>query len=100
MTNVLRHAHAERIEVELRHDGAGLELVVRDDGVGFDVASAQAQALRGHSLGLLGMRERALLVGGEVAIESSARGGTVVRARFPLEIGLALERRGAARRAE
>jgi signal transduction histidine kinase len=100
LTNVLRHAHAKRVVVQLRHHGAGLELVVRDDGVGFDVPAAQAQALRGDSLGLLGMRERALLVGGDVEIESSARRGTTVRARFPLEIGLALGRRGAARGAE
>jgi signal transduction histidine kinase len=100
LTNVLRHAQAQRVEVELRQDGAGLELVVRDDGVGFDVPAAQAAAVRGDSLGLLGMQERVALVGGDIKIESSPSHGTVVRASFPLEIGLPVERRAAARYAE
>ena len=57
--------------------------MVRDDGVGFDVASAQ----QGGSLGLLGMRERLTLVGGEFDCKSTPGRGTEVHAFFPVRSG-------------
>jgi signal transduction histidine kinase len=54
--------------------------VLRDDGIGFDVASAQ----QGASLGQLGMRERVALVGGELDSRPAAGGGTEVHAFFPV----------------
>jgi signal transduction histidine kinase len=85
LTNVLRYAQARRLEVELRRHEAELELVIRDDGVGFDVPAALARATGGASLGLLGMQERALLVGGQLEIESRLGQGTEIRASFPLK---------------
>ena len=82
VTNAVRHAAAKRIELELRERGGALELVVRDDGSGFDVAAARARAARGESLGLLGLQERVELAGGHASIESSPA-GTEVRAQFP-----------------
>jgi signal transduction histidine kinase len=55
-------------------------LVVRDDGIGFDVVKAQ----QGASLGLLGMRERVALVGGELDCKSAPGRGTEVHAFFPV----------------
>jgi signal transduction histidine kinase len=83
LTNAIRHAKATRLEVELRHRSGAIELTIRDDGIGFDVAAARRQALRGESLGLLGLEERVELAGGHVVITSSP-GGTEIRARLPL----------------
>jgi len=84
-TNVVRHAHASRVNVELGVAGDAFQLVVRDDGRGFNVTEAQRRAMRGKSQGLLSMQERAALAGGELSIDSSPSGGTAVRARFPLD---------------
>jgi signal transduction histidine kinase len=83
-TNVIRHANARRVDVELRVAGDVLELVVRDDGRGFDVAGARRRATRGESQGLLNMQERVALAGGELEIDSAPGQGTAVRARFHL----------------
>jgi PAS domain S-box-containing protein len=84
LTNVARHAGARSVCVELRHTDAEIELWVRDDGDGFDVESKRARAVGGHSMGILGMEERVMLVGGRFALESRPGGGTVVRAVFPV----------------
>jgi signal transduction histidine kinase len=83
VTNVIRHAQAHRIDVALGVEKGALQLVVRDDGRGFDVAEANRRARRGASQGLLNMQERAALAGGDLTIESPG-GGTTLRARFPL----------------
>ncbi len=77
LTNVARHAKARRATVRLVRDEATVELRVQDDGIGF-----AARNQRG--LGLQGMRERAALLGGSVAIESPPGGGTTVAVRFPV----------------
>ena len=82
LTNVARHAGARKIEVELTRDEAALELLVRDDGVGFDVSRAHEDA---SGLGLHGMRERVTLLGGSIRIESKLGEGTLVRARIPVD---------------
>jgi PAS domain S-box-containing protein len=80
LTNVVRHARARTVSVELDRTPEVLHLVVRDDGIGFDVATAQ----QGASLGLLGMRERVALVGGELDCKSAPGRGTEVHAFFPV----------------
>ena len=70
LTNVVRHAAARHVWIELSQSESVLELVVRDDGVGFEVAPAQEQAARRGSLGLLGMAERVQLLGGALQVES------------------------------
>lgn len=87
LTNVIRHARARQIAVELGTADGALVLVVRDDGQGFDVLAARARAARGESQGLLSMRERVALAGGELEIESAPGLGTSVRARIPLVNG-------------
>jgi signal transduction histidine kinase len=80
LTNVARHSRATRVELELRLDGGGLELQIRDDGVGFDPATAEAART---GLGLHGMGERAALLGGTIEIRSAPGQGTTVHARVP-----------------
>jgi signal transduction histidine kinase len=80
LTNVARHARAKVVGVVLRHEGTMLELVIRDDGVGFDSAAALKRA---SGLGLHGMQERVALLGGSVEIASRPGQGTMIRARIP-----------------
>jgi len=85
LTNVVRHARAQQVRVELHQRDTELHLLIRDDGKGFDVRTAQERAAQGASMGLLGMQERVWLVGGQIAIESAPAGGTEIRVRFPLQ---------------
>jgi signal transduction histidine kinase len=84
LTNVGRHAGAHAIAIQLRKHADTLELVVRDDGRGFDPDAAWQGVLRGASLGLLAMRERATLIGGTLTIASAAGVGTIVRVDVPV----------------
>jgi two-component system sensor histidine kinase UhpB len=77
LTNVVRHAGAEHARVELRQDEGGVVLGVSDDGGGFDVSA------RHRGEGLRGMRERALLVGGALTVDSRPGAGTRVRLIVP-----------------
>jgi PAS domain S-box-containing protein len=85
LTNVVKHAKARTLTVELTRSGEQLHLWVRDDGVGFDVASLREQAVRGASLGLLSMEERATLAGGGLQYHAAPGQGTEVHAWFPLK---------------
>jgi PAS domain S-box-containing protein len=84
LTNVVRHAHARAVAVEMRNQGERLHLFVRDDGVGFDVAALREQAVLGASLGLLSMEERATLTDGGLECKSAPGQGTEIHAWFPL----------------
>jgi PAS domain S-box-containing protein len=80
LTNVARHAKATRAEVVLQKQRDRLVLLIRDNGRGFD----QADPSLSKSLGLLGMRERAAILGGKVNISSAPGKGTTVSAWIPL----------------
>jgi two-component system sensor histidine kinase UhpB len=79
LTNVLRHAEATHCLVELQSQDGRVELSVSDDGRGMP------SRIEGESIGIEGMRERALLVGGSLAIEARADAGTTVRLTVPPE---------------
>jgi PAS domain S-box-containing protein len=83
LTNVVRHARARHVRVELRRLARWLKLEVVDDGVGFDVRRARAKAAQGASLGLLSMTERVRLAGGRIQFRQGIGGGTAVHAWFP-----------------
>ena len=85
LTNVVRHAHARKVTIELRTKDGRLHLSVRDDGVGFEVVPVREQAVNGASLGLLSMEERAVLGGGGLEFKSAPGIGTDVQAWFPLK---------------
>jgi signal transduction histidine kinase len=85
LTNVVRHARARAVTVDLRVKDEQLHLRVRDDGTGFDVAAVREQARCGASLGVLSMEERAALTGGGLTFNSRPKQGTEVHAWFPLK---------------
>lgn len=85
LTNVVRHAQAQHVWIELSRNESDLELLVRDDGVGFDTMSTLKQAAQHGRLGLLGMRERVEILGGTLQVESKPGHETRIRVSFPLE---------------
>jgi signal transduction histidine kinase len=80
LTNVARHARASRVAIHLAVTPQGLTLEITDDGVGIEPQRLDGTA----SLGLVGMRERALACGGELCISGTATLGTTVLLRIPL----------------
>ena len=84
LTNAARYSGATEVGVMLRVSDDGLELVVRDNGRGFDLGRYQTAEERRKHFGLVSMTERAALVGGKLTIDTAPGEGTRVRARFPL----------------
>ena len=83
LRNVAQHAGASRARVTLGYDPGGIAISVEDDGTGFDSERLLSDAEeRGH-FGIIGMRERAVGVGGQLVIKSAVGQGTVVRATIP-----------------
>lgn len=80
LTNVTRHARATKVDVRLQILGKKLSVQVSDDGVGF----VPARALSGTGLGLIGMKERARMLGGRLVIDSTPGRGTRVRLELPI----------------
>jgi two-component system CheB/CheR fusion protein len=81
MNNVAKHAHASRVDVLLEARDGSIVLVVEDDGVGFDAGDP---AVDSRGIGLMGIRERAALIGGAAQVESTPGQGTTVFLRCPL----------------
>jgi PAS domain S-box-containing protein len=84
LSNVARHSRASQVTLRIRVRGRILRLEVLDDGVGFDPEEKPRAGSWGAGLGLLGMRERAALIGGRVRIRSAPGLGTDVRLTIPL----------------
>jgi len=82
MRNAFKHARAQRIEVEIRYDERQLRLRVRDNGKGIDAKHLDGDGYAGH-YGLRGMRERAKLMGGKLAVWSELDSGTEVELSIP-----------------
>jgi signal transduction histidine kinase len=82
LRNAFHHAQAQRIEMEIRYDKRQLRLRVRDDGKGIDPKLLNDDGRAGH-YGLRGMRERAKLMGGKLAVWSELDSGTEVELRIP-----------------
>src|SRR4051794_14818046 len=80
LTNVAKHARAARVSVIVEPYDGNVVVIVEDDGCGFDEEAAGRDA----RLGLLGMKERVVLVGGTLQVESSVGAGTTVRVRIPV----------------
>jgi NarL family two-component system sensor histidine kinase LiaS len=78
LSNTLRHAHAENIDISLRENSGNIILTIRDDGIGFDKSDEKAT-----SYGLANLRERTLLLGGECKVTSAPNQGTSVEIRIP-----------------
>jgi signal transduction histidine kinase len=78
LNNVTKHSMAQRAELKVRESGNHIEIEVSDDGVGFEPNRVQ------EGFGLVGMRERAALLGGTLRIESTKGSGAKVEAQIPL----------------
>ena len=86
ISNVVRHAQAETVLIEVAVVGGVLEVDIEDDGVGFDLAEVGGPAASGRGLGILGMHERMELIGGIAKVTSSPDGGTRVTLRVPVKV--------------
>ncbi|MDT5059745.1 MAG: hypothetical protein QOH63_204 [Acidobacteriota bacterium] len=84
LNNIAKHAQAGKVDIILEHRNRHVSLIIEDDGVGFD--GAQAFGPNNKGLGLIGMRERAALVGGTAEIESHPKDGTTVFIRIPVPL--------------
>ena len=80
LTNVALHAHASQVTINIKKENESLILEIEDNGKGIQ----QRDILDVKSLGLLGMRERALAFGGELQISGAPIQGTLVRLRMPM----------------
>jgi len=80
LTNVIRHAGAHTVDLRLALEGDRLRLSISDDGRGF-----QPAAVSSHSFGLVGMRERVLMLGGSLDIDSRPGEGTTLTVSVPLD---------------
>jgi len=81
LNNVAKHAHASRVDVLLESQDGSVVMVVEDDGVGFE---ASDKSVRDKGIGIVGMQERASVVGGELDVESKPGDGTSVYLRMPI----------------
>ena len=82
LTNVARHSHASRVDALFDSDGKNLYFSIRDNGDGFDVNSTKGK----KTLGLLGIKERSLLIGGTYEINSKPGDGSEIRISIPLNL--------------
>ncbi len=83
VTNAVRHGMPAYVSVQLQAKNNDIVLSIHDDGIGFEVGGSQLRALKGDSIGLISMQERARLVGGDLEIESTPGRGTTIRVRIP-----------------
>jgi signal transduction histidine kinase len=91
LRNAERHAHATRVQVRLRTLGGRAVLTVADDGAGFDAPDDLDALAHGRHFGLIGMRERAQLAGGDLSVESAPGEGCVLSAWVPAGLPPAAE---------
>jgi signal transduction histidine kinase len=85
LNNVVRHARARHVRVHLRKTDSAIELLVRDNGIGFDVNSQAQRKKSSRGFGITGMRERAEFSGGTFLVTSNSAAGTVVRVAWPCQ---------------
>ena len=84
INNIVRHSEATEVHISLHQLGTEILLEISDDGQGFDIVNVRAEALQLQHLGLLGIQERAELVGGDFKIYSKPGSGTQVHISVPM----------------
>jgi signal transduction histidine kinase len=87
LKNVEKYARARHVTVHLAKRGDIVQLMIKDDGIGFDPDQPRARRKEESDFGLLRMRERATYVGGALIVKSAPRAGTEIVARIPLPPG-------------
>jgi signal transduction histidine kinase len=95
LTNIVRHAHARTAWIEVDRSDHDVRLSVRDDGSGFNAADLEARLELGASAGLVGMRERVRLLGGELEFSSTNGRGTSIQVKLPVQEAISATEAGA-----
>ncbi len=85
LTNIVRHAQASRIDVEIKKKADRVTFLLKDNGNGFDLKEARSRSLEKRGLGLTTMQERALMAEGSLSLASQAGQGTEVMLTIPLQ---------------
>jgi signal transduction histidine kinase len=85
VTNIQRHSQASRAFISLTRTDSDLTLLIHDNGIGLDTQTVQRKTAAGKSMGLAGMRERALLIGASIDISNRDDGHAQVQLSFPLK---------------
>ncbi len=83
-TNIARHSEAKNVFVHMENNDRKFIMSIEDDGKGFDTKSALEDTMSGRGLGILGMKERATLLKGELTVCSAPEAGTMILLRIPL----------------
>jgi signal transduction histidine kinase len=86
LNNVSKHAKANNVSVLLEGQGKSVVLIIEDDGIGFETGESEKLNRNDKGMGLFGMKERVLLVGGTIEIESSIKNGTTIYVRIPIQL--------------
>lgn len=84
LTNILKHAQATAVSVILEQRSKELQVIIEDNGIGFDPNAVGSQEAGRRALGLIGMKERVALVGGQVDLETAPGTGTTIYVHIPL----------------
>jgi PAS domain S-box-containing protein len=84
LTNVLKHAQARNVSIIVEHRGNRVMAIIEDNGCGFDAEAMMNKPMSERRLGLLGMKERVSLLGGDLDIESTPKAGTTVLVHIPI----------------
>ncbi len=84
LTNAVKHAHTKRILIRLENKGNSVSGLIKDDGKGFNVKAVLSSNAPEKRIGLIGMRERITVLGGEFGIQSSLKKGTQITFNIPL----------------
>lgn len=85
ITNIMRHAQATHVQVEIHVNQETLEILIKDNGVGFDSVTVMARSASGQSFGLLSMHERVRFLNGKLIMTSQRGKGTQILAWLPLK---------------
>jgi PAS domain S-box-containing protein len=93
LTNIVQHAQAGKVYMKTWVEAEILHMTIQDDGEGFNLHEALEKASQGQTLGLLSMKERAELMGGQLQITSAPGQGTTIRMRLPIDKNQPIERR-------
>jgi signal transduction histidine kinase len=94
LTNIAKHAEATKVYLRLTGGSSAVELYVEDDGVGFDMAQVRRPGKTNHGIGLFGMREKVLFLGGKFDIRSQPGRGTRLYIEVPLQCSVAMSYAG------
>jgi signal transduction histidine kinase len=92
LTNIMRHAQARQVWLDVQHDAEAVHLTIRDDGRGFDANAVRQRSTQDAHFGLLSMRERVELLGGQFTLSSEPGRGTTIQISIPLHTRVPAQR--------